>query len=68
LYRRILQLKAQALEVSNDQFITQTMKALWAGPLHSHVVREKLKTVTKLYENFTKFSKLEVLHFRKLEQ
>jgi hypothetical protein len=27
-----------------------------------------LKTVAELYENFTKFGKSEVLHFRKLEE
>jgi hypothetical protein len=36
--------------------------------LHSHLVMERSKTVTELYEKFTKFSKLEVLHFRKLKQ
>jgi hypothetical protein len=67
-YRRFLKLKAQAPKVSNDQFITQAIKALCAGPLHSYLVRERLKTVIELYENFAKFSKLEFLHFRKLEQ
>jgi hypothetical protein len=32
------------------------------------LVREQPKIVAKLYEEFTKFSKSEVLHFRKLEQ
>jgi hypothetical protein len=32
------------------------------------LVREQLKTVTELYKNFAKFSKSEILHFRKLEQ
>jgi hypothetical protein len=66
-YRRLLQLKVQASEVSNDQVITQAIKALHAGPLHSHLVRERPKTIMELYEEFAKFSKSEVLHFRKLE-
>jgi hypothetical protein len=66
-YRRFLQLKAQALEVSNDKVITQAIKALCVRPLHSHLVGERPKTVPKLYEEFAKFSKSEVLHFRKLE-
>jgi hypothetical protein len=32
------------------------------------LVREWSKTVTELYENFVKFSKSEILYFRKLEQ
>jgi hypothetical protein len=67
-YRRILQLKAQAPEVSDDQVIAQAIKALRAGPLHSHLVREQPKTALELHEQFTKFSKSEVQHFRKLEQ
>jgi hypothetical protein len=67
-YRRFLQLKAQAPEVSDDQVITQAIKALRVGPLHSHLVRERPKTVSKLYEQFIKFNKSEVQHFRKLEQ
>jgi hypothetical protein len=67
-YQRFLQLIAQALEVSNDQVIAQAIKDLCTEPLHSHLVREQPKTVTELYLNFTKFSKSEVLHFRKLEQ
>jgi hypothetical protein len=67
-YRRFLQLKAQAPEVSDDQVIAQAIKVMWAGPLHSHLVRERLKIVPELYEQFAKFSKLEVQHFRKLEQ
>jgi hypothetical protein len=35
--------------------------------LHNHLIRERPKTVIELYENFAKFSKSEVLHFRKLE-
>jgi hypothetical protein len=67
-YRMFLQLKAQASEVSDDQVIAQAIKTLHAGPLHSHLIRERPKIVPKLYEQFTKFSKSEVQHFRKLEQ
>jgi hypothetical protein len=49
-YRKILQLKAQAPEVSDDQVITQAIKTLWVGPLHSHLVRERPEIVPKLYE------------------
>jgi hypothetical protein len=49
-YRRFLQLKAQAPEVSDDQVIAHAIKALWAGPLHGHLVRERPKIVPKLYE------------------
>jgi hypothetical protein len=56
-YRRFLQMKAQALEVSDNQVIAQAIKALRAGPLHSHLVREQPKIVLELYEQFTKFSK-----------
>jgi hypothetical protein len=67
-YRRFLQLKAQAPEVSNEQVIAQSIKAFRAGPLHSHFVRERPKTVSELYDQFVKFSKSEIQHFRKLEQ
>jgi hypothetical protein len=67
-YQSFLQLKAQALEVSNEQFIAQAIKALRAGPLHSHLVREWPKTVLELYGPFAKFSKSEIQHFHKLEQ
>jgi hypothetical protein len=63
-----MQLKEQALEVSDDQVITQARKVLHAGPLHSPLVREWLKTITGLYENFANFSKSEVVHLSKLEQ
>jgi hypothetical protein len=66
-YRRFLQLKAQALEVSDDHVITQAFKALHAGPLHSHLVREWPKTVSKLYDQFAKFGKSDIEHFHKLE-
>jgi hypothetical protein len=38
------------------------------GQLHNHLTREHPKTLQELYENFEKFSNLEVLHFWKLEQ
>jgi hypothetical protein len=53
--------------VSDDQVIAQAMKALRAGPLHSHLVRERPKTVPELYEQFEKCSKSDVQHFYKLE-
>jgi hypothetical protein len=49
-YRRFLQLKAQAPEVSDEQVIDQAIKALRAGPLHIHLVRERPKTVPELYD------------------
>jgi hypothetical protein len=61
-------MKAKAPEISDDQVITQAMKALRVGPLHSHLVREQPKTVSELYEQFAKFSKSEIQHSRKLEQ
>jgi hypothetical protein len=39
-YQKFLQLKPQAPEVSDEQVIAQAIKALRAGPLHSHLVRE----------------------------
>jgi hypothetical protein len=54
--------------VSDDQDIAQVIKSLRAGPLHNHLVRERPKIVVELYEQFIKFSKSEILHFRKLEQ
>jgi hypothetical protein len=59
-YRRFLQLKAQALEVSNDQVIAQAIKALWVGPVHNHLARERPKIVLELNEQFAKFRKSEV--------
>jgi hypothetical protein len=59
-YRRFLQLKAQAPEVSDKQVIVQAIKALRAGPLHSHLVREWPKTVPELYDQLAKFSKSEI--------
>jgi hypothetical protein len=46
----------------------QAIKTLRAGPLHNHLVRERPKTVSELYEQFEKISKSEVQHFHKLEQ
>jgi hypothetical protein len=63
-----LQLKAQAPEVSDDKVITHAIKTLWVGPLHIHLVKERPKIVPELYEQFVKFSKSEIQHFRKLEQ
>jgi hypothetical protein len=37
-YRRFLQLKAQTLEVSDEQVIAQAIKALRVGPLYSHLI------------------------------
>jgi hypothetical protein len=67
-YRRFLQLKAQAPEVSDDQVNAQPIKALQAEPLHSHLVKEQPKIVPELYEQFVKFRKSEVHHFCKIEQ
>jgi hypothetical protein len=67
-YRRFLQLKAQATEVSDHEVITQAIKALSTGPLQSHLVIEQPYTVSELYEQFAKFSKSEIQHFYKLEQ
>jgi hypothetical protein len=67
-YQRFLQLKAQAPEVSDEQVIAQAIKALRAGPLHNHLVRERPKTVLEPYEQFMKFSKSEIQHFGKLEK
>jgi hypothetical protein len=67
-YQRFLQLKAQAPEVSDEQVIAQAIKALRAGPLHNHLVKERPKTVLELYDQFAKFRKSEIQHLRKLEQ
>jgi hypothetical protein len=61
-------MKAQAPEVSDDQVIAQAIKALHAGPLHSHLVREQPKIVLEIYEQFVKFSMSEIQHFHLLEQ
>jgi hypothetical protein len=41
---------------------------LHAGQLYSHLVREHLRTLEELYEEFWKVSRVEVLHFHKLGQ
>jgi hypothetical protein len=61
-------MKAQAPKISDDQVITQAIKARCAGLLHSNLVRERPKTVPGLYEQFAKFSKSKIQHFHKLEQ
>jgi hypothetical protein len=61
-------MKAQAPEVSDSQVITQAIKALRAGPVHIHLVREWAKIVPELYEQFAKFNKSKIQHFHKLEQ
>jgi hypothetical protein len=43
-------MKAQAPKVLDDQVIAQAIKALRAGPLHSHLVKEWHKIVPELYE------------------
>jgi hypothetical protein len=48
--RRFLQLKAQALKVFDDQVIVQEIEALRAGPLHSHLIRERPKIMPELYK------------------
>jgi hypothetical protein len=65
---QVLEMKAQAPEVSDDQVIAQSIKAMHARPLHNHLVRERPKTVLGLYEQFVKFSKSKIQHFCKLEQ
>jgi hypothetical protein len=63
-----LRLKAHVPEVSDEQAITQVIKALRASQLHSHLVRECPRTLEELYDEFRKFSRAEVLHFCKLGQ
>jgi hypothetical protein len=67
-FHRLFRLKAQAPEVSDEQAITHVIKALRAGQLHSHLVRERSKTLEGLYEEFRKFSRSEVSHYCKLDQ
>jgi hypothetical protein len=54
--------------VSDEQVIAQAIKALRAGPLRSHLERERPKIVPELYDQFAKFNKSEIQYFRKLEQ
>jgi hypothetical protein len=51
-FRRFLRLKAHAPEVSNEQPITQAIKLLHVGQLHSHQVKECPKMLEELYEEF----------------
>jgi hypothetical protein len=67
-FRRFLRLKAQAPEVFDEQVITEAIKALHIGLLHSYLVQEHPRTLEELYDNFRKFNRLEVLHFRKQDQ
>jgi hypothetical protein len=67
-FRRFLRLKAHAPEVFNEQVITEAIKALHIGPLHSYLVQEHPRTLEELYDNFRKFNRPEVLHFRKQDQ
>jgi hypothetical protein len=67
-FSSFLHLKAQAPEVSNEQVIIQSIKALHGSQLHSYLVRECPRMLEELYDNFRKFSRIEVLHFRKLDQ
>jgi hypothetical protein len=62
-FLKVLRHKAQVPKISDDQVIAQAIKAFCAGPLHSHLVRERPKRVQELYENLKKFNKSEVLHF-----
>jgi hypothetical protein len=52
--------------MSDELVIAQAIKALRVGPLHSHLVRERPKTVAELYDHFAKFSKSEIQHFHGL--
>jgi hypothetical protein len=54
--------------VSNEQVITQAIKALHDGQLHTYLVRERPRTLEEMYDNFRKFGKSEASHFCKLEQ
>jgi hypothetical protein len=67
-FRRFFHLKAQAPEVSNDQVITQALKALRVGQLHNYLVREHPKTHEESYDNFRTFIRSKVLHFCNLDQ
>jgi hypothetical protein len=63
-FHRFPRFKAQAPEVSDEQAI----KALRARQLHNHLVRKRPRILEELYKEFQKFSRAEVLHFRKLGQ
>jgi hypothetical protein len=68
LFQRFLRLNVQASEVSDEQALTQAIKALCVRQLHSHLVREYPKIVEALYEEFRKFNRSEVSHYSKLDQ
>jgi hypothetical protein len=51
-YWSFLHLKAQALKVSDDQVITQAIKALCTGQTHNHLTREHPITLKELYDSF----------------
>jgi hypothetical protein len=67
-FHMFLWLTAQVPEVSDKQAITQAIKPLRIGQLHNHLVRERSRTLEELYDEFLKFSRAEVLYFRKLGQ
>jgi hypothetical protein len=50
-FHRFLRLKAQAPEVSDEQAITQAIKALRVGQLHSHLVWDRPRTLEELFDN-----------------
>jgi hypothetical protein len=54
--------------VTDEQVIAHAIKSLRVGPLHSHLVRERPKTVPELYDQFAKFSKSKIQHACKLKQ
>jgi hypothetical protein len=54
--------------MSNEQVITQAIKALRVGHLHNYLLQGRPQTLEELYDNFCKFSKSKVLHFHKLER
>jgi hypothetical protein len=58
----------QAPVVTDEQVIAHAIKALRVGPLYSHLVRERPKTVPELYDQFAKFSKSKIQHVCKLKQ
>jgi hypothetical protein len=51
-FHRFLWLKAHAPKVFDEQAITQAIKALHVSQLHTHLVRERPKTLVGLYEDF----------------
>jgi hypothetical protein len=67
-FHRFLRLKAQAPEVLDEQTITQAIKAMHDGQILRNLVRECPRILEELYDEFRKFSRVEVLHFHKLGQ